>query len=145
MTRVDFYVLQKPAQQDRRHFACRLAEKAVAQGSRVMIATGDSAESQAMDELLWSFRPESFVAHTSAADTLEDIERAPVLIGHEGDDLNHHDLLINLRNDIPQNFSRFTRLAELVIQQDTVLEASRKHWAFYKSRGYQLASHKIKG
>ncbi len=143
MTRVNFYILQKTSQQDRRHFACRLVEKAVNQGSRVMIATSTAEESQIMDELLWSFRPESFVAHARAEEPEAVIEKSPVLISHQGDDLNHHDVLVNLRNEIPQIFSRFQRLAEIVVQEPPVLEATRKHWAFYKARGYQLESHKI--
>ena len=63
MTRVSFYLLNSQDVQSRQQFACRLAEKAVRQGNKVMIATGNEAESRELDQLLWSFRPESFVPH----------------------------------------------------------------------------------
>lgn len=139
MTRVDFYILQKQTAADRHDFTCRLTEKAVAQGNRVMIATENEAETQTLDELLWTFRPESFVPHGTGAAA----SAAPVLISHSGDDPDHHDLLINLRQNIPPEFSRFQRLAEVVVQEPAILSSTREHFSFYKARGYQMNTHKL--
>jgi len=141
MTKIDFYILPQETLSARQHFACRLTEKAVSQGNRVMLATRDSHETQILDELLWTFRPESFLPHASTGDN--ETEKAPILISHAGDDMSHHDVLINLRNEIPEIFSRFQRLAEIVVQEPDVLSATRQHFAFYKERGYALDTHKI--
>lgn len=141
MTLIDFYVLSKQTLEEQHHFACRLIEKAVKQGNRVMVATKDSSESERLDKALWSFRPESFVPHAlEGAETASD---SPVLISHgEGDD-NHHDVLVNLRLEVPPQFSRFERLAEIVIQAPEVLENSRKSYTYYKNRGYPINTHKF--
>ncbi|WP_028886386.1 DNA polymerase III subunit chi [Teredinibacter turnerae] len=139
MTRVTFYVLAQGAVSDRHQFACRLTEKAVNQGSKVMIATNDETETKALDELLWQFRAESFVPHHTYGDTLE----SPVLLSHDGDDIQQHDLLINLRRNIPGAFSRFARLVEIVIQDPADKQLSRKHFTYFKERGYEIETHNI--
>lgn len=141
MTQIDFYVLQDESVEAQHHFACRLIEKAVRQGNRVLLATKDADETQQMNSALWSFRPDAFVPHALDGDT--NAEQAPVLISHQGDDASHHDVLVNLRLDIPEQFSRFQRLAEIVIQDQQVLNNSRKSYSFYKSRGYPVATHKL--
>ncbi len=141
MTRIDFYVLSNSDLNAQQHFACRLAEKAVKQGNKVLIATEDAQQSQHMNDYLWQFQPESFVPHSQVgAGESNDV---PVVIAHEGDDNLHHDLLINLRKSTPEQFSRFKRLAEIVIQDKTILNASRQSYQFYKSRGYPVNTHKI--
>jgi len=139
MTQIDFYILQKPDEHSRLHFVCRLTEKALTRGNRVMIATEDATQTRQVDKLLWQFRPESFVPHSTCEAPL----RAPVLISHEGDDKDHHQVLINLRTNIPPEFSRFDRLLEVVVQDQQVLKVTREHYVFYKSRGYQLNNHKL--
>lgn len=147
MTLIDFYVLDKNSTRDQHHFACRLIEKAVRQGNRVMVATKDEAETQALDEALWSFRPESFVPHVTLSQTEENskyAELSPVLISHTADDPSHHDVLVNLRLDVPEQFSRFQRLAEIVIQEEAALQNSRRNFAFFKERGYPVNTHKLR-
>lgn len=147
MTLIDFYVLDKNSTQEQHHFACRLIEKAVRQGNRVMVATKDAAETKALDEALWSFRPESFVPHVALSESDESNEYAelsPVVISHTEDDPSHHDVLVNLRLSVPEQFSRFQRLAEIVIQEETVLQNSRRNFAFFKERGYPVNTHKLK-
>lgn len=142
MTEVDFYVLEATDRAARWQFACRLVEKAVRQGNKVMIATGNEAESRELDQLLWSFRPESFVPHVILGDG--DSDSVPVIISHDGDDVQHHDVLVNIRAGLPQQFSRFKRLAEIVVQDETILQATRNNYAFYKERGYPIKTHKLK-
>ncbi|MFL0810689.1 MAG: DNA polymerase III subunit chi [Agarilytica sp.] len=141
MTLIDFYVLKQDQLDAQHHFACRLIEKAVRQGNRVMVATKNEEESRKLDESLWSFRPDSFVPHAMLGD--EHVEQAPVLISHGEDDDSHHDVLVNLRLEVPPQFSRFKRLSEVVIQANEVLENSRVSYAFYKKRGYPINTHKL--
>lgn len=142
MTRVDFYVLtNKTSVQDRFHFACRLTEKAVKQGNRVLIATGDEQSSHELDALLWSFSPESFVPHALIGTALA--SAAPVVISHREDDESHHDVMVNLGLGLPDFFSRFKRVTEIVVQEESVLAATRKNYAWYNERGYPLNMHKL--
>ena len=149
MTLIDFYVLSASDDKSRWQFACRLAEKAVSRGNKVLIATQDEAASRAVDELLWTQRPESFVPHhivgqnTDGQSTDAPTAKPPVVITHDLDDIDHHDVLVNIRTTRPEQFSRFDRLAEIVIQQPEVLENTRQSYAFYKQRGYPVQTHKL--
>ena len=144
MTRVSFYVLgdggNDAALDKRLQFACRLAEKAWRAGNRIFIAVNSQAEAEALDQLLWQFRPESFVPHN--CEHHEGITTA-VVIGCGEDCGEHHDLLINLRAKIPTHFSRFERLAEVVCQDPAILSETREHFGFYRQRGYPVETHNI--
>ncbi|WP_045858974.1 DNA polymerase III subunit chi [Teredinibacter purpureus] len=141
MTRIDFYILKQLLVSDRHMFACRLIDKAVTKGNRVMVATNSEEETRTLDAMLWNFRPESFIPHYILGE--EYAEQSPVVISHAGDTPNHHDLLVNLREAIPPEFSRYQRLAEIVVQETAILTVTRQHYGFYKARGYQLNSHTL--
>lgn len=141
MTRVDFYVLKHDSLHERCLFACRLTEKAVKQGNKVLIATGSESASLELDELLWTYNPESFVPHGILG--AADLKNAPVVISHDRDDEEHHDVMVNLCLGIPPHFSRFQRVSEVVIQEESVLAATRKNYSFYSERGYPVNTHKL--
>jgi DNA polymerase-3 subunit chi len=140
MTRIDFYVLPDDSVDAQHIFACRLAQKASKQGHRVYIHTESESQSKKLDELLWSFSATSFVPHTMKSD---ECANTPVYINHSGDPLDIHDVLINLTPNTPDCFGRFERFAELVNQNESVKQAGRERFKFYKSRGYPLQTHKI--
>ncbi|MEZ5503732.1 MAG: DNA polymerase III subunit chi [Halioglobus sp.] len=134
MTLVGFYVVQSAEPGERLHVAARLADKAFARGHRIFINATDEAQAAALDELLWSFRPASFLPHALHGAQHSDA----IAIGWGQEPRDHNDLLINLQLEIPPFFSRFQRVAEVVTQEPTSLAALRKSWSFYKARGYQL-------
>lgn len=141
MTRIDFYVLKEGGSNGRDLLTCRLAEKAFQHGHRVYIHTESAAQSRHLDDLLWIFRAGSFVPHGLR----KQAGQVPVLISERGEPDSHADVLINLAADVPLFFSRFARVAEVVDQNDTCLQAGRERYRFYKERGYQLASHTLNG
>jgi len=139
VTRIDFYLLPVSEPHGKLSFACRLAEKAWQSGHQVYVHGSDAAEAAAIDALLWSFRDTSFVPHRllDAANG----EPAPVEVGSGEAAADHHDVMINLSAAVPPLFSRFERVAEIVLNDPEALAASRQRWAFYKDRGYQLQHH----
>jgi DNA polymerase-3 subunit chi len=139
MTRVGFYVVQAADQGQRLQVAARLADKAFQQGHRIFINAADEAQARSLDELLWSFRPASFLPHGLQGQEHSDT----IAIGWGQEPLDHNDLLINLQLDIPPFFSRFQRVAEVVTQDPDSLQALRESWKFYKERGYQLEKHDL--
>jgi len=140
VTRVGFYVVQSNDYGQRLHVAARLADKAFAQGHRIYINAPDENQARELDQLLWSFRPSSFLPHG-----LEGQEHSEsIAIGWGQEPSSHNDLLINLDLEIPKFFSRFHRVAEVVTQDPNSLAALRKSWSFYKERGYQLEKHDLK-
>ena len=139
MTRVGFYVVQAAEQSQRLQVAARLAEKAFARGHRIYINATDRGQAEALDDLLWRFRPASFLPHGLVGSEHADA----IAIGWGQDPETHNDLLINLQLEIPAFFSRFQRVAEVVTQDQESLAALRKSWTFYKDRGYQLEKHDL--
>jgi DNA polymerase-3 subunit chi len=139
MTRVDFYVLQPGSRGNRYTLAVRLAEKAWNAGHRVLIATASSEDLRHMDRLLWTFRDQNFIPHGVLGDA--DPSLNPVLVTDREEPGNEHDVLINLRADIPDFFSRFERVAECVDQEQ--IQLCRDHYRFYQDCGYQLNTYKI--
>ena len=142
MTRVDFYILQPGAAGNRYTLACRLAEKAVQQQRRVLISVTSDEELRHMDRLLWTWREQSFIPHGILG--MVDTALNPVLINTGPDPEEEHDVLINLRAEIPDYFSRFERVAECIDQDETQKAASRERYRFYRDHGYQLQSHEIR-
>lgn len=143
MTQVDFYLLQLPTAQDRLLFACRLANKAFVQGQQIYLHTDNEAQSGELDQLLWTFRASSFVPHQRVGNS-QDNNQQQVLVGHNQAPENHRQLMINLASSVPEFFSRFDRLVEIVVQDTDITANSRINYRFYKDRGYPLDTHDIK-
>lgn len=139
MTQVDFYILPEATSDARWLFACRLIDKVHRMGVRVLVAMGDETDARAFDELLWTFKPESFIPHQ----LINGDKSAPVEITFTQEAGDHQGLLLNLSKTIPPYFSRFERLSEVVIQEQQSLQSSRERFSFYKSRGYPIETRKL--
>lgn len=135
MTKVDFLSSPETNLEARLRLACRVTQKALRSDAEVFIACDSDDQLTALDSLLWAFEPESFLPHQrlNAAAT-----PAPITLGTAANCGDHHGVLINLCARVPQYFSQFERLFELVVQVPEVLESTRANWSYYKSRGYPL-------
>lgn len=142
MTQVDFYILPATEPEAQLNFVCRLTEKVLRKGHQIYIQAADEAQAKEIDRLLWEFRPDSFIPHLMVGD--EKIQEVAVAIGHSEDCAHHHDVMINLCHHVPDHFSRFERVAEIVFQQENLLKAKRDDWRFYKERGYALNRHDMR-
>jgi DNA polymerase-3 subunit chi len=141
MTRVDFYLLEQAAEGGRDLTVCKLAHKAFQLGHHVYILTPDHESAQRLDRLLWTFSAGSFIphgmgAHAASADL-------PVLLGQEQPPAAHEDVLITLAPEVPECFSRFQRVAEVVGGGEDDKTLARERFRFYRDRGYALQTHKI--
>ena len=141
MTRVDFHILPPGGKVERERWACRLVAKAWQQGHRVYVQTGSPAETQRMDELLWTFRDISFLPHGVAGEP--GAGEVSVIIGHDEAPPEEHEVLVNLGHPVPLFFSRFERVLEIVAADDEAKAMARERFRFYKERGYPLESHNI--
>ena len=139
MTQVDFYVLPKDGGLTVAQAVGRITEKALGEGHQVFIQTTDEAEAINVQHGLWTFKAQSFLP--SALVTSHD--REPVAIGWAEPGLEYDDVLLNISGAVPDYFSRFRRLAEIVPQDEAKLAASRDAWRFYRDRGYPLAKHDL--
>lgn len=149
MTSIDFYILGQSQHQERLLFVCRLAEKAYSEGRRVYVHVKDEKEAQLLDDLMWSYKPESFLPHSVVghAPTVENSVETDtqIQIGFADHPLHHNDVMVNLTSPQPSFFSRFDRVLEVVIQDETVLQQTREHYKFYKDRGYEVTHRDLRG
>jgi DNA polymerase-3 subunit chi len=141
-TRIDFYVLDQAGVQARLRFACRLTEKAFQQRHHIHALTVDEAMARTLDELLWTFRAESFVPHGVANG--EATAELPVTIGWEPDrPAQDGDLLINLTPGVPTSFESYRRLAEIVDADEACRREGRERFRFYRDNGFEPQTHRI--
>ncbi|MEZ5538441.1 MAG: DNA polymerase III subunit chi [Pseudomonadales bacterium] len=140
MTRVDFYLLAGNDETARQLFTCRLAEKARQLNNRLLIQTNDSEAGRSMDAALWNFKIDSFLPHATSPAS----QQIPIHIGWSDNNTPHHDLLINLSDNIPKFFSQFSRVAEIVSQDEQQLAISRQRYRFYQERGYEIKINDMK-
>jgi len=142
VTQVDFYLLQDNSAHMLASFACRLADKAYRLGNRVFIHTESDEQTRQLDDLLWTFRQNSFVPH--AIYRAAQHNPPPVLLAHDAEPDASSQVLINLAAEVPLFFSRFERVAELVNHNAAIRQQGRSRYSFYKDRGYPLRTHEIK-
>lgn len=134
MTRIDFYS-NVP---DKILYACRLVRKARAANCRLVLFGQDRAQLTQIDEALWTFSDTDFLPHVMADDPLA--AQTPVLLADAGmTELPHHELIVNLSNQMPPDFARFERLLEIVAADDQDKAAGRERYSYYKQRGYTLS------
>ncbi len=139
VTQVDFYMVHGGA---RDLFVCRLVEKAFALRNDVFIHTASEQAARAIDDLLWTFRPGSFVPHEIITEA-QAHEACPVCLGFGLEPQGRCGVLVNLDDDVPVFFSRFERVLEVMSDEEHDRVRGRDHYAFYRDRGYALAYHEI--
>jgi DNA polymerase III subunit chi len=138
MTRIDFHTNVG----DPLAYACRLARKAYAGGS-ALVVLAEARRLAAFDEQLWSFQPLEFVPHCMAKSPLA--QETPVVLASNLDDAPHHQVLVNLGAPVSAQFARFERLIEIVGNDEDDLVAGRERFRFYRDRGYAIETHKQGG
>lgn len=141
MPRIDFYVLPDRREHGRALLACRLADKAYRLGHTVYLLAASDAQAAALDDLLWTFRQDSFVPHERYPLAGED--SSPVLVGATAPVAVDARVLINFTDALPEGFERFERVVELVDGNPEVLAKSRERFRQYRERGCELETHKL--
>ena len=128
---------------DKLAYACRFARKVQRSGSRLVIAAPPDTLA-ALDRQLWNLAPQDFVAHCMA-DADEDLVLAsPLILAQDVRSVPHHDVLLNLHADVPEWFSQFGRLVEVVSAHDEADRGqARARWRHYASRGYAITRHDL--
>ena len=140
MARVDFYVVASGGSEGAARVACKVVEKAWQRGFRVYVHTASEGEARHLDELLWTFRQDSFVPHALAGSEDDD---NPVTIGCDLRQGAGRDVLVNLCAPIPAAGDGFERIAEVVSDDAGVRTAARERYAAYRQSGHELQHHDV--
>jgi DNA polymerase-3 subunit chi len=144
VTQVDFYILKSDSDDARLKLACRIAEKAMQLDHHVYIHAESPAQGKQLDELLWTFSQGSFVPHRLLEQPCRETLSEPVLIGCKtAPEHEPWDLLLNLDGEVPEFFSRYARVAEVVDAQAQRRDLGRRRYRYYRDRGYELNTHRM--
>jgi DNA polymerase-3 subunit chi len=140
VTTVDFH-FNTP---DRLLHTCRLIRKAVRSGqvseSKPLLVYCSQTERLArFDDMLYEFSEDDFLPHVMADHPLAD-ESPIVLCPNAVTPASPRQafLLVNLDDEVPDCFSSFDRVFEIVGPEDDDKASARKRFSFYRDRGYTI-------
>jgi DNA polymerase-3 subunit chi len=142
---VDFYILETAAEHERLRTACRLADKAWQKGHRVFIHAESRETARSIDDMLWTYRQDSFVPHAMFRDRqgIGDDALDPVLVGDGSACPAEIDVLINLAETVPPCADKSSRVAEIVSADDSGRHAGRIRYRDYLDRGISIQQHNL--
>ena len=119
-----------------------LLERAGQRGWRVVVQVGSAQRLQALDELLWTYTPDSFLPHGSARDGDPHLQK--VWLTTEGDNPNGAKVRICADGASAQEAAQSGQAYERVIlifdgADDAALLAARAQWKALKESGFPLS------
>jgi len=121
-----------------------VAEKAMQSDKHVFVNTDSLEAAQRIDDKLWTFSPGSFVPHRILDPTGDEAAVEPVQIGAGLIPTSERwDVLINLSGSVPEFFSRYDRVAEVVDGNTERRAQGRTRFRYYRDRGYKIETHNI--
>ncbi len=139
--RIDFYLLSDDQPNAHWLVACRLLEKAYSRGHRVFVYCDNQQDAEFLDELLWTYKEDSFIPHNLEGEGPE--PPPPIHIGYSSEPRGFNDILLNLNKEVPPFYIKFKRIIELVPSNNEAKEQSRLHYKMYRTQGGKLFTHPI--
>lgn len=143
MPNVSFYILNSDQFNDYVKVITKLAAKAFAADHQVLVYSQDANLLKAVDDYLWSFDSESFVPHVWAASDDEIDEIDPVILASFEPAGVRHDLLIQVADQVPENFAQYERIIEVMYQAPECLAKGRERFRVYRSHGIEPTTIKL--
>ena len=128
---------------DKVGYTCRLVRKAVAKGSRLMVRA-DAITLEQLDLALWQFSAIDFLPHCAASAPANVLRRSPVLLSESR--LAAPDptmILVNLGIDMPPDFADFSRVIEVVSEDDQDKQQARQRWKNYAAAGIKPVKYEL--
>lgn len=146
MPRIDLYLLKEATFSEQISFCCRLTEKATDKHSLVHIQTVDSIQSGALNDALWTFKPESFIPHATGQNVSKE-DTPPVIIDPQplSISLQRNDsLLILLQKSLPDEFGQFSRLCLIIPNIEVEIQDARNLYKQLKKLSHEVHIHDLR-
>jgi DNA polymerase-3 subunit chi len=141
MTHISFF----HGANDRLHAAAQWVAEAHRKSTSVLIYTPREEHAEMLDRLLWTQTALGFTPHCRANASLA--AETPVLIATQLDNgptiPSDERALLNLSDNIPEGFERFSHIVEIISSSDEVRLPGRDRFRFYRERGCSIESHDI--
>jgi DNA polymerase-3 subunit chi len=111
-----------------------ITSKALQSGKPILIKGPDKKEVKRLDDLLWSFHPQSFLPHGT-----DNGDQQPVFLTPDDDNANNSKILILTHGCTFDDVSQFDLVCEMLDGRvDTQIIDARKRWKVYKDDGHDL-------
>ena len=135
MPRADFYLIAKERfREEPLLLVCELAKRGYAANLPMLVLARDSAQAEALDDLLWSFEDDAYLPHQVAGD--DEDELCPILIATPEMEVPARPLLVNLRDGVPAG--TFDRVLEVVPADPSARGPLRERWKHYQALGFDV-------
>jgi len=142
MTKVIFYVLSSTTEQEKLIFVCKLLEKIYLKQLCCYVLTDNIEQSKNLDNLLWTFRPSSFVPHQLfMGEKFNSLDK--ILIGTDLPPEGWQETIVNLSSHCPENTLQTTKILEIVNNNTASKERGRQHYRQYQQFGLSIKTHQI--
>jgi DNA polymerase-3 subunit chi len=134
MTRIGFYhLVRSPLEQA----LPKLLEKIVGAGHRVVVVAGSAERVGFLDNLLWTYEPESWLPHGTNRDGEAALQ--PVFLTDAEDNPNQADVLVLTDGVVPDQLDAYERCLTLFDGNDEQAVAiARSLWKEWKDGGWEL-------
>ena len=114
-----------------------LLNRALSKGYRLVVRSRDEADSERLNEHLWTYDPDSFLAHGSARDGKAD--RQPVFLVHGNDNPSGADVLMLMPGAVTDAIEPYALCCVLLNGQDDAQVAeARGLWKVWKEAGHTI-------
>ena len=138
-TQVMFYLLDQENSNDKNYasllHACFQAAYFYRQNQRVFIYSQNQQQAHQVDELLWSFEPDSFIPHNLVGEGPK--SGAAVEISWQKP-TNRRPVLINLTSTVPNFADQFSQIVDFVPSDEELKQLARERFKTYRQLGFQV-------
>lgn len=122
---------------------CELAEGIYARGERLQILAPHSGQASRLDDLLWTFRPDSFIPH-GLLEPAGANPALPVIIATREEPVPGIEHLLMLEFAAPEFLRSFAEAIHLVVVDNRERRAaSRRYWVQLREAGFALRHQKL--
>lgn len=142
MPNVSFYVLESSNIKDFYKTIVQLTVKAHEAENQVLIHSNHPQILQPIDDYLWSFSETSFIPHVLVTNDEEVDDIDPIILASFEPSLPK-DLLIQLADQVPENFNQYNRIIEILYSEPSYLERGRERFKFYRQNGIEPKTIKL--
>ncbi len=134
MTEILFYHLTESTLEDA---LPGLLERSLQRGWRAVVQTGTEDRRDSLDQHLWTFRDDSFLAHGTDREAFP--AEQPVLLTTGTDNANDARIRFLVDGAEPPDLAAYARAVFLFDGHDAAqLEAARRHWKTMKALGHEV-------
>ena len=142
MPDISFYILSSDEERLRSFFCCQLIEKAYRQGIFCYLLTDSDSQARMLNNLLWTFRPNSFIPHEIYSGELPMMNNI-ILIGSLAPPDHWKKLVINFSSQKLENLAKIDRLLEIIDNHPQRKQDARNRYRYYQQQGLEIKTFKI--